>query len=59
MSTLNRHLDALEPSVGMLKVLTGRGIYQNTFEVPIGFAKIDSIASSEIIHQLHQDDNLY
>ncbi|XP_037029403.1 uncharacterized protein LOC119069455 [Bradysia coprophila] len=41
-----RLLDALEPSGGMLNVLNGRGIYQDTFEVPIGFDEIDSIPSN-------------
>jgi len=38
-----RHIDALEPSPGMLKVLLSRGIYENTFESAVGFKPVDDI----------------
>jgi len=39
-----RLIDALEPSAGMLKVLTGRNIYQDKFETPIGYNAVEGIA---------------
>ncbi|CAG7721033.1 unnamed protein product [Allacma fusca] len=36
-------IDALEPSPGMLEVLSGRNIYQEKFETPIGYDAVEAI----------------
>jgi len=38
-----RHIDALEPSPGMLKKLVARGLYESTFQSAIGFHPVDNI----------------
>jgi len=38
-----KHIDALEPSEGMLKILKGREVYESTFQNSIGILKIEVI----------------